>query len=140
MSDAATIVREVEEFYRGYIDGFNREDCDIYLRSFCYPNAVLRGEHGMMVHANAPDQQRYYEELMVAIRGEGWHHTGAGQLQVVPLTDRTAILVADITRYRKDISPIENARLCYTVRKDGGAWRILTLTDVKPPFTGPSAK
>lgn len=140
MSDAATIVREVEEFYRRYIEGFNREDREIYLRSFCYPNAVLRGEHGMTVHASESDQQRYHEELMLAIRGEGWHHTDAGQLQVFPLTDKTVILVADITRYKKDVSPIENARLCYTVRKDGNAWKILTLTDVKPPFTGPGAK
>jgi hypothetical protein len=140
MSDAATIAREVEAFYRGYIEGFNREDRDIYLRSFCYPNAVLRGEHGMTVHAKETDQQRYYEELMLAIREEGWGHTGLGQLQVVPLTGTTAILIADITRYKKNNTPIENARLCYTVRKDRGAWKILTLTDVKPPFTGPSAK
>jgi len=140
MSDAATIVREVEAFYRGYIEGFNREDRDIYLRSFCYPNAVLRGEHGMTVHAKETDQQQYYEQLMVAIRKEGWSRTDLGQLQVAPLTDSTAILIADITRCKKDNTPIEYARLCYTVRKDGGAWRILTLTDVKPPFTGPCAK
>ena len=139
MSDAATIVREVEDFFRGYIEGFNREDRDVYLRSFCYPNAVLRGEHGMTVHASEPDQQRYYEELMGAIREEGWHHTCAEQLQVFPLSDTTAILIADITRYGKDAAPIENACLCYTVRKDGRAWKILTLADVKPPFTGPGA-
>lgn len=140
MSDAATIVREVEAFYRGYIEGFNREDRDIYLRSFCYPNAVLRGEHGMTVHAQESDQQRYYEKLMVAMRQEGWDHTVLGPLQVAPLTDRTAVLIADIMRCKKDNTPIEHARLCYTVRKDGIGWRILTLTDVKPPFTGPSAK
>lgn len=140
MSDAATIVREVEEWYRGYIEAFNREDTDIYLRSFSYPNAVLRGEQGMTVHATESDQQRYYEKLMLAIRAEGWNHTGVGQLQVAPLTDTTAVLVADITRYRKDNTTIEIGRLCYTVRKDRGVWKILTLTDVKPPFTGPSAK
>jgi hypothetical protein len=140
MSDAAMIVREVEEFYRGYIEGFNREDRAIYLRSFCYPNAVLRGERGMTVHAKEADQQRYYEQLMAAMRGEGWDHTGLGQMQVAPLTDSTAMLIADITRCRKDNTPIEHARLCYTVRKDGGAWRILTLTDVQPPFTGVTAK
>lgn len=140
MSDAATIVREVEAFYRGYIEGFNREDRGMYLRSFCYPNAVLRGEHGMTVHATDAEQRRYYEQLMVAIREEGWDHTDPGPLQVAPLTDSTAILIADITRCKKNNAPIEHARLCYTVRKDGGAWRILTLTDVKPPFTGPGAK
>jgi hypothetical protein len=139
LSDAATIVREVEEFYRGYIEGFNREDSDVYLRSFCYPNAVLRGEQGMTVHAGETDQWRYYEALMLAIREEGWDHTDVGRLQVAPLTDSTAMLVADITRCKKDNTPIEHARLCYTVRKVGGAWRMLTLTDVKPPFEGPCA-
>lgn len=139
MSDAATIAREVEDFYRAYIVGFNREDRGIYLRSFGYPNVVIRGEQGMTVHADESEQQQYYDGLMAAIRKEGWGHTGLGRLLVTPLTDETAILTADITRYRKDDTPIESARLCYTVRKDGGAWKILTLTDVKPPFTGPEA-
>jgi hypothetical protein len=32
---------------------------------------------------------------------------------------------------------IERGRYWYTVRKDGGSWKILTLAEVKPPFTGP---
>ena len=139
MSDAATVVREVEAFYRGYVDGFNREDVDCYLRSFCYPNALLRGAQAMAVHANEAEQLRYYQALMAAIRAEGWHHSGIGAMHVAPLTPVSAMLMADIARYRKDGSTIENARLCYTVRKDAGAWRLLTLTDVAPPFTGLSA-
>ena len=136
MSDAAAIVREVEAFYLGYIEVFNREDVGAYLNSFSYPNAVLRGPQGMAVHATAAEQQSYYQGLMAAIRAEGWHHTDAASLQVAPLTETTAMLLADITRCRKDSTLIEHGRMCYTVRKDGGAWRILTMADVKLPFDG----
>ena len=137
MPDAATIIQEVETFYRAFIDGFNREDTDMYLRSFCYPNGMLSGEQGMVVNAKESDQQRFYQQVTSDIQGRGWDHTGVDKLQVFPLTDATALLVADITRYTKDNAVLESGRYCYTVRKDGDAWKILTLTAVKPPFTGP---
>lgn len=137
MTDAATIIREVEEFYRAFIDGFNREDTDMYLRSFCYPNGMLSGANGMIVNARESDQQRFYQEVSSDIQSRGWDRTGVDTLQVFPLTEATAILVADITRYKKDNVVLESGRYCYTVRKDGGAWKILTLTAVQPPFTGP---
>jgi ketosteroid isomerase-like protein len=136
MPDAATIVREVEAFYRAFIDGFNREDTDMYLRSFCYPNGMLSGEHGMTVNAKESDQQRFYQEVMSDIQSRGWDHTSVAQLHVAPLTESTALLLADISRHRKDNSVLESGRYCYTVRKDGGAWKIVTLTAVKPPFSG----
>ena len=140
MVDAATIVREVEAFYRGFIDGFNREDTDMYLRSFCYPNGMLSGEKGMIVNAKESDQQRFYQEVTSDIQSRGWDHTGIDQLQVFPLTAATALLVADITRYKKDNAALESGRYCYTVRKEGEVWKILTLTAVNPPFTGPGGQ
>lgn len=137
MPDATTIIREVEEFYRAFIDGFNREDTDMYLRSFCYPNGMLSGENGMIVNAKESDQQRFYQEVSSDIQSRGWDRTDVGALYVSPLTETTALLVADITRRKKDNSVLESGRYCYTVRKDGGVWKILTLTAVKPPFTGP---
>ena len=141
MSDAATIIREVEDFYRAFIDGFNREDTDMYLRSFCYPNGMLSGENGMIVNAKESDQQRFYQELTYSDQSRGSDHTGVDTLQVFPLTEATALLVADITRYKKDNTALESGRrYCYTVRKDGGAWKILTLTAIKPPFIGPGGQ
>jgi len=137
MSDVNTIVREVEAFYRVFIDGFNREDTDMYLRLFCYPNALLSGEQGMTINAKESDQQRFYQEVMASIQGRGWERTGVDRLQAWPLADNLAMLVADIVRYKKDDSVLERGRYCYTLRKDGNVWKILTLTEVKPPFPGP---
>jgi ketosteroid isomerase-like protein len=136
-AEADTIIREVEAFYRAFIDGFNREDTDMYLRSFGYPNAVLGGEQGMLLNAKESDQQRFYQQVMVSIQGRGWNRTGVDRLQVWPLADSIAMLMADISRYKKDGTVLEQGRYCYTVRKDAGAWKILTLTEVKPPFSGP---
>lgn len=137
MADADPIVREVEAFYQAFIDGFNREDTDLYLRSFCYPNAMLSGEQGMTINAKESDLQHFYQEVMASIQGRGWERTGVDRLQAWPLADTMAMIVADITRYKKDGSILEQGRYCYTLRKDGGAWKILTLTEVKPPFPGP---
>jgi ketosteroid isomerase-like protein len=138
-SGSSTIVEEVDAFYRGFIDGFNREDTDMYLRSFCYPNATLSGEQGLTVRAKESEQQRFYQEVMVAIQGRGWDHTGITHLQAWPLGNTLAMLVADIARYKRDKTVIEQGRYWYTVRKESGSWKILTLAEVKPPFTGPEA-
>ena len=138
MADADTVVQEVKMFYQAFIDGFNREDTDMYLRSFCYPNGMLSGERGMTVNAKESDQQRFYQEVMAFIQGRGWERSGIDRLQVWPLADTMAMLVSDITRYKKDGSVLERGRYCYTLRKDGGTWKILTLTEVKPPFPGPA--
>ncbi|MEW6300625.1 MAG: hypothetical protein AB1671_23290 [Thermodesulfobacteriota bacterium] len=135
--DAGPIRGEVESFYRAFIDGFNREDTDMYLRSFCYPNALVGGEQGITIHAKESDQQRFYQQLMASIQGRGWDHTGVDRLQVWPFSDSLAMVIADITRYKKDGAVLEKGRYCYTVRKDGGAWKILTLAEIRPPFTGP---
>jgi len=51
----------------------------------------------------------------------------------------TARLVADITATKK-MTPCRKRPVCYTVRKEGGMWKILTVTAVKSPFTGPERK
>src|SRR5204863_50187 len=151
MADTEAVVGEVEAFYAAYIDGFNREESDAFLRSFAYPHALLTGgrgmlvtataadqtrcpqqtmrslhERGMIINAKESDQQRFYEEVTSSIQGRGWERTGVDRLQIWPLADSAAMLMADITRHKKDGSVLERGRYCYTVRKDDGAWKIMT--------------
>jgi len=139
MADAATLASEVESFYRAFIDGFNREDTDMYLRSFCYPNGIVSDEHGLILNTKESGQQRFYQEVITSIQSRGWDHTGVTHLHAWPIADNLAFLVADISRYKKDKSVLESGRYCYTVRKDKGAWKILTLTEVRAPFGGLAA-
>lgn len=133
---APTVAQEVDTFYRGFIAGFNREDTDMYLRSFSYPNATL-SEQRLMVRTKESEQQRFYQEIMVSIQGRGWDHTSVNSLRAWPLGNTLAMLVADIARCKKDNSVIEQGRYWYTARKVDGNWKVLTLGEVKPPFTGP---
>lgn len=136
-ADVARVRGEVETFYRTFIDGFNREDTDLYLRAFCYPNAVVGGEQGITVHARESDQQRFYHQIMASLQRRGWDHTGVDRLQLWPFSQSLAMIRAEITRYKRDGAVLENGRYCYTVRRDGGTWKILTLAEIQPPFTGP---
>jgi ketosteroid isomerase-like protein len=139
MASVDTIVHEVEAFYRTYIDGFNREDAAAFLDSFGYPHAFLNGEQGMLVSATVADHQRFYQQTMKYLHERGWGRSGVDRLQVWPFADNMAMIVADITRYKKDNTILEQGRYCYTLRKDGSAWKILTATEIKAPFPGPGA-
>ena len=47
------------------------------------------------------------------------------------------LLMTDFTRYREDGSVLERGRACYAVRRDAGAWKIVTLMEVADPYLGP---
>ena len=137
MPDADDIVQEVKNFYQNFLDGFNQGDTGLYLRSFCYPNTILSPEQGLIINAQVADQQGFYHSVRDDISARGWDHTGVAHMQAWPLAEEMALFVADLARYKKDGSVIEQGRYCYTLRKEDGNWKILTLAEVKPPFTGP---
>src|SRR5262245_52014111 len=113
MADADIMISEVQAFYQAYIDGFNREDADAFLGSFDYPHALLTGERGMLVTATASDQRRFYQQTMTALHGREWGRSGIDRLQIWPFADILAMIVADVTRYKKDGSVLEKVRACY---------------------------
>src|SRR5262249_29810920 len=117
MSDTDTIVREVQAFYRAYIDGFNREDADAFLGSFDFPHALLTGGRGLLVTATASDQRRFHQQTMTALHERGWGRSAIDHLQIWPFTDALALIAADVTRYKKDGSVLEKVRACYLPRR-----------------------
>ena len=137
MADSNQIVRELEQFYARYIDGFNREDIDLFLGSFDLPFVVLSGEHGATIFADEAAQQRFYTQTMIAIQGRGWGRSAVDLLKIWPLAENLATLMADVTRYKKDGSILERLRAFYTLRNDGKAWKIVTVSMANPPFPGP---
>ena len=137
MADTDQIVHEIEQFYARYIDGFNREDIDLFMQSFDRPFVVLSGEHGATVFADEAAQQRFYTQTMIAIQGRGWSRSTIDRLKAWPLANNLATLMADVTRYKKDGSILERLRAFYTLRNDDKAWKIVTLSLANPPFPGP---
>jgi len=58
-------------------------------------------------------------------------------LKAWALAEDLAMILADVTRHKADGSILEWVRACYTVRRDTKGWKIVTLSEVKPPFLGP---
>ena len=62
-------------------------------------------------------------------------------MHVVPLSPTLAEIVSDVTRYKVDGSPLNQARANYTMRRDDRGWRvILTFPVLEDGFDiGPSS-
>jgi NTF2-like protein (DUF6841) len=139
MATASEIVSELESFYKGYIDSFNREDIDMYTQTFAFPYAAVTGAKGLAICSSESDHQRFYTNISINLKGRGWARSATDQIKVWPYTENLAMIMADVTRYRADNSVIEKVRATYTLRRDGKAWKIVTLSEVAPPFLGPGA-
>jgi ketosteroid isomerase-like protein len=137
MDNTEHLVREIEEFYRGYIDAFNREDIDLYLRMFDLPYVVVSGGRPATVVADEASRQTFYTQMMIGIQGSGWSRSDIDLMKAWPLGEKLATLLADVTRYKRDGSTLEHIRAFYTLRKDSKAWKIVALSEIRAPFTGP---
>ncbi|MDO8434346.1 MAG: hypothetical protein Q7S58_18245 [Candidatus Binatus sp.] len=137
MANSEQLAREIEEFYRGYIDAFNREDIDLFLQMFDLPYVIVSGERAATIVADEAARQNFYTQMMIGIHNRGWARSEIDLMKAWPLGEKLAMLLADVTRYKRDGAVIERLRACYTLRHDGKTWRIVALTEVRAPFTGP---
>ena len=131
------IAKELEAFYQSYIAAFNREDIDAFTESFAYPYAWISGRHGLSQCATEGDHQRSFGKIMADLKERGWARSSVDRFKTWALAEDLAMIVADATRYKADGSVLERVRACYTVRRDGKGWKIVTLSEVRPPFLGP---
>jgi len=74
---------------------------------------------------------------MLDLKARGWVRGGIDRFTAWAFTDDLAMVLTDFTRYKADGSILDAGRACYTVRRQGKAWKMLTITEVKPPFLGP---
>jgi hypothetical protein len=137
MSNAAEIATELEAFYKGYSDAFNREDIDAMASVFVFPYAWISGDQGLVACNNEADHQRFFSRFMIDLKARGWIRSGIDRLTIWAFADNLGMILADYKRYKADGSILEGGRACYTVRRDGKFWKMLTITEVKPPFLGP---
>ena len=131
------IAKELEAFYQSYIAAFNREDIDAFTESFAYPYAWISGRHGLSQCATEGDHQRSFGKIMADLKERGWARSSVDRFKTWALAEDLAMIMADATRYKADGSVLERVRACYTVRRDGKGWKIVSLSEVRPPFLGP---
>jgi hypothetical protein len=138
MGTSQEIARELESFYRHYIDVFNREDA-AFFDCFSHPYAMVSGERGLATVANDEANRKSFGGTMMALKKSGWVRSGIDSINTWAMGENLGMILSDVTRYKSDNSVLEKIRACYMVRRDGGAWKIMTISEVKPPFLGPGA-
>jgi hypothetical protein len=136
MISGQEIAKELEAFYKSYIDAFNREDIDLFSESFSFPYGWVTGR-GLGQCATESDHQRSFGKIMGDLKTRGWARSVTDRLKSWALAEDLGMILADVTRYKADGSMLEQVRACYTLRRDPKGWKIVTLTEVKPPFLGP---
>jgi hypothetical protein len=130
------IARELETFYRHYIEVFNGED-DRFFACFAIPYGTVSGERGLTTIANDADHRNGFRRSMAVLKQRGWARSDIDNVKAWALADNLAMIVSDVTRYKTDRSILEKVRACYMLRRDAGAWKIITISEIKPPFMGP---
>jgi hypothetical protein len=136
MDKLQEITRELESFYQHYIDVFNRED-DQFYECFALPYATISGERGLGVVASEADHRKAFARSMVMLKQRGWARSDIVSIKTWALADNHGMILSDVNRFKADNSELEKVRACYMLRRDGGVWKIVTISEVKPPYLGP---
>jgi hypothetical protein len=136
MPTAEEIARELESFYRHYIEVFNRED-ECFYDCFAYPYGIITGAGGLAVIASDDHNRKGFGRAVRAIKEQGWARSGIDSIKAWALADNLGMILADVTRYKFDNSVLEHIRACYMLRRDSAVWKIMTISEVKAPFLGP---
>ena len=137
MGASKDIELELEGFYRNYIDLFNSENFERFLDCFSRPYVSITGARGINVVANDTGYAADFRRIMAALKGRGWARSDIVRIKSWPLDDNLGMILADVTRFKVDGSVLEEVRACYFVRRENQAWKIATISEVKPPFQGP---
>ena len=135
MSSSEEIARELEAFYRHYIEVFNREE-DSFFDCFASPYASVSGGRGLTTVANDTDHRNGFRRTMMTLKERGWARSGIDRITSWAIAENLGMILSDVTRYKTDGSILEKVRALYMVRRDDG-WKIVTITEIKPPFLGP---
>ena len=136
MATSEEIARELEGFYRHYIEVFNAED-DRFYDCFAVPYGTVSGERGLTTVANDADHRNGFRRTMKMLKERGWVRSDIDRIKAWALADNLAMIVSDVTRRKTDNSILEKVRACYLLRRDSNSWKIVTISEIKPPFLGP---
>lgn len=139
MEQSKEIERDLEAFYRDYIEVFNREDVNEFLNRFARPYAVVSNERGLTVLPREGDHASNHRRMMTALKNRGWVRSDIVRITAWPLDQKVGMILADVTRKKSDESVLEEIRACYELHREDDFWKIVSITEVKPPFLGPGA-
>lgn len=136
MANIQEITKEVEGFYRAFMDAFNHHDLVRHSQFVDLPYALISGE-GVVVCSTTSDHERLSAQIFADLKARGWARSDVDRVRVSLYAPNHALIVSDITRRRADGSILQKNRFCYTARHDGHAWKMIAYSPVADGFLGP---
>lgn len=136
MPSAQEIAKEVEGFYRSFMDAFNRQDIVRQSKFVDLPYVLMSGDGGV-VCSTASEHQRLSTQIFSDLKARGWARSDIERVRVFLFAQNHALIVSDITRRRADGSVLQRNRFCYTARHDGNSWKMIAYSPAAEGFLGP---
>ena len=130
-------VRELEAFYRDYIDVFNTAKVERFLTYFADPYVSISGDRGIRVVANDAKHAGDFARIMHALKARGWVRSDIVGIRAWAMDEKLGMIVSDVVRVKPDGAILEEIRACYLVRREDVGWKIATISEIKPPHLGP---
>jgi len=137
MPNASEISKEVERFYRAYMDAFNHQEITRSTEFIDLPYALMSGDEGLIVCATEDEHQRLSARIFADLKSRGWARSEIGRVRISLLAENHALILADISRRRADGSLLQRNRFCYTARHDGSSWKMMAYLPVADGYLGP---
>jgi hypothetical protein len=137
METPKEIERELEAFYRDYIDVFNTAKVERFLTYFANPYVSISGDRGLRVVVNDTKHVGDFGRIMQALKARGWVRSDIVGVRAWAMDEKLGMIVSDVVRVKGDGSILEAIRACYSVRRHDEGWKIATIIEIKPPHLGP---
>lgn len=137
MPTSEEIARELEAFYRHYIDVFNLED-DGFFACYAPVYQIVSGDRGLITVTNdAKYQAEFRNKIMKEFKERGWVRSEIDQLKTWALADNLGMIISDVTRRKADHSVMDKLRAIYTARRAGNSWQYVLVGEIRAPHLGP---
>jgi hypothetical protein len=131
------MIHEIETAYNAYGNAFNVHDMATVVKYIAHPYIQTIGGSPPGIAQTAEDVKKQFDGSLGFMTKRGWERSDANIVQIWPLSDNHAFLLADVIRYRTDKSILETGRYLYWVARNGQSWHLTGVTDVAPPLQGP---
>jgi hypothetical protein len=133
MSSVEQIRKELEAFYKSYVAAINGKDVSAISECFACPGALITGQ-GVYQWVTETTSNICWENLWPTSKNVD----GRAQRSFNSRYGRwPKIWPCFWHLFKANGSVLEQVRPCYTVRRDAENWKIVTVSEVAPPFLGP---
>jgi ketosteroid isomerase-like protein len=127
---ATTTSGEALEFFRSYTQAFQTLDAKAVARHFHEPSLLITPQ-GVFALATAGDVERAYARIMADLPARGYAGTEFSSLDERRLSDDLAVVTGAGTWKKTTGEAFMPFGMTYTLRRVGGAWRIVVATIYK---------